>query len=149
VLTLIEEINQKYGRTSWTPIQAFIQNDRIQALAALQFYDALLVNPLIDGMNLVAKEGPAVNKTDGVLLLSRTSGAFQQLESACLPLSPNDALETAEKLYQALSMPKDERRILATRAREEVEQNDLQTWILQQVHDINQLISNQLSAKTK
>lgn len=149
VLSLIEEINQKYGQANWSPIQAFVQNDRVQALAALQFYDALLVNPLIDGMNLVAKEGPAVNKTDGVLLLSRTSGAFQQLEQACLPLSPNDPLETAEKLYQALSMPKDERHTLATRAREEVEQNNLQTWIQQQVHDINHLISNPLSAKTK
>src|SRR5207247_8267768 len=61
ILKLIEDINQKFGRNKWTPIQAFVQNNRTQALAALQFYDVLLVNPLIDGMNLVAKEGPIVN----------------------------------------------------------------------------------------
>ena len=62
-----------------------LQNDRVVALTALQFYDALLVNPIIDGMNLVAKEGPAVNKNNGVLVLSRSSGAFQQLALACIP----------------------------------------------------------------
>lgn len=140
VLALIDDINQKYGQPHWRPIQSFVQNDRTQALAALQYYDALLVNPLIDGMNLVAKEGPVVNKNDGVLLLSRTSGAFQQMENACIPLSPRAPVETAERLYEALTLPKDERRDLARRAREEVEQNDLQAWIHQQVHDINQMI---------
>ena len=140
VLALIEDINQKYGKRNWTPIQSFVQNDRTLALAALQYYDALLVNPLIDGMNLVAKEGPIVNKNDGVLLLSRTSGAFQQMEGACLPLSPRSPGETADKLYEALTLSEDERHAMAKRAREEVEHNDLQTWIQQQVHDINQLI---------
>jgi trehalose 6-phosphate synthase len=140
ILKLVEEINQKYGKRDWTPIQPFVQNDRTLALAALQYYDALLVNPLIDGMNLVAKEGPIVNKNNGVLLLSRTSGAFQQMEQGCLPLSPRSPEETAEKLYQALTLSKEERGELAKRAREEVEQNDLQAWIQQQVHDINQLM---------
>jgi trehalose 6-phosphate synthase len=87
--------------------------------------DALLVNPIIDRMNLVAKEGPVVNKNNGVLLLSRTSGAFQQMEEGCLPLSPRSPEETAEKLYEALTLSKDERRDMARRAREEVEHNDL------------------------
>ena len=140
VLSLIEQINQKYAQPDWKPIHSFVQNDRTQALAALHSYDVLLVNPLIDGMNLVAKEGPIVNTTDGVLLLSRTSGAFQQLEGACLPLSPGASVETAEKLYEALTLPKDQRRDLARRAREEVEQHDLEEWIEQQVHAINQII---------
>lgn len=140
VLALIKDINEKYGKQDWTPIQSFIQNDRTLALAALQYYDALLVNPLIDGMNLVAKEGPIVNKKNGVLLLSRTSGAFQQMEEGCLPLSPRSPEETAEKLYEALTLSKDARRDMARRAREEVEHNDLQAWIQLQVHDINQLL---------
>ncbi len=82
VLKLIEAINSKYGTDEWRPIYAFCENDRTRALAALQFYDVLLVNPLIDGMNLVAKEGPVVNERNGVLVLSRTAGAFQQLAKA-------------------------------------------------------------------
>jgi trehalose 6-phosphate synthase len=140
VQTAIDEVNQQFAHEGWTPISTFVQNDRTHALAALQFYDVLLVNPLIDGMNLVAKEGPIVNKQDGVLVLSRTSGAFQQLESACIPISPADMRETAEALFQALTLPPEERRSKADLARQEVEHNDLQTWIAQQVHDINALI---------
>jgi trehalose 6-phosphate synthase len=140
VLKLIEDINQKFGRDDWKPIHAFIQNDRIQALAALQFYDVLLVNPLIDGMNLVAKEGLIVNQKNGVLVLSRTSGAFQQLEKASIPTSPADVVEMAEALFHALTLSPEERRQKADLARQEVETNDLQTWILQQIRDINHVI---------
>jgi len=140
VQAAIDEVNQQFTRDGWTPISTFVQNDRTHALAALQFYDVLLVNPLIDGMNLVAKEGPTVNRRNGVLVLSRTSGAFQQLESACLPISPSDTRETAEALFQALTLVPEERRSKAELARQEVEHNDLQTWITQQVHDINVLI---------
>jgi trehalose 6-phosphate synthase len=142
VLKTIDETNQKFGKPDWIPIRSFVQNDRTMALAALQFYDVLLVNALIDGMNLVAKEGSAVNRKDGVLVLSRTSGAFQQLEAASIPISPNDTTETAEAIYKALTMPQDERRQLAQRARHEVEQDDLKTWIDQQVHDINEIFDS-------
>lgn len=147
VLAIIEEINRKYARPDWTPIRSFVENDRVQALAALQYYDVLFVNPLIDGMNLVAKEGPIVNKNDGVLLLSRTSGAFQQLEGACLPVSPRAPMETAEQLYRALTMPKEERRDLARRAREEVERDDLQVWVQQQISDLNQLLQDDVTVR--
>ncbi len=140
VLNIIEHINQKYGSHGWKPVQSFVQNDRTMALAALQFYNVLLVNSLIDGMNLVAKEGPAVNQVDGVLVLSRTSGAFQQLGAASLPISPADSLETAEALYKALTLSSEERKRLAQMARQEVERNDLATWIRQQLDDINTLL---------
>src|SRR5258708_20561712 len=75
ILKIIEEINQKFGREDWKPIHVFVQNDRTQALPALQFSDVLLVNPLIDGMTLVAKEGPIVNSINGLLVISRTPPA--------------------------------------------------------------------------
>src|SRR2546428_6165277 len=96
VMKMIEEINQKYGTSKWTPITAFYENDRTRALAAMQYYDVLLVNPIIDGMNLVAKEGPVVNQRNGVLVLSRTAGAFQQLGKGCIPTSPIDVNETSQ-----------------------------------------------------
>ncbi len=140
VLGLIEGINQRYGSAGWTPIYAFVGNDRTQALAAMQFYDVLLVNPLIDGMNLIAKEGPVVNQNNGVLVLSRTAGAFQQLGRASLPISPTDLAETAEVLYQALTLPPEERRLKARLARRIVEHSDLDAWMDRQVRDINQVI---------
>lgn len=140
VLKSIKDINQRYGREGWTPIQAFVQNDRTLALAALQFYDALLVNPLFDGMNLVAKEGAVLNQKNGVLVLSRTSGAFQQLGDASLPISPNDTNETADALHTALTLPEEERKLKAEKARQEVEQHDLTDWMTQQIHDLNTIL---------
>jgi trehalose 6-phosphate synthase len=140
VMKIIEEINQRYGTNQWTPIQAFLGNDRTKALAAMQYYDALLVNPIIDGMNLVAKEGPAVNQRNGIVVLSRTAGAFQQLSKESIPISPIDVPETAQALYKALTMPPDERRIKAALARQIVERQDLNTWLERQIDDINELL---------
>src|SRR2546423_15197184 len=107
VLKIIDEINQKYGSDDWRPIHAFCENDRTRALAAMQLYDVLLVNPIIEGMNLVAKEGPVVNKRNGVLVLSRTAGAFQQLGKASIPTPPKHVTETARGPYEALTFPDD------------------------------------------
>src|SRR5258707_8494504 len=109
----MDTVNRKYGREDWTPIHALCGNDRTRALAAMQYYDVLLVNPIIDGMNLVAKEGPVVNQRNGVLVLSRTAGAFQQLGKASIPTSPTDVTETADALYKALTLPDDERAVKA------------------------------------
>ncbi|WP_170293080.1 alpha,alpha-trehalose-phosphate synthase (UDP-forming) [Thermogemmatispora aurantia] len=140
VLKLVEEINARYGDASWKPIEVFCDNDRTRALAAMQFYDVLLVNPIIDGMNLVAKEGAVVNKRNGLLVLSRTAGAFQQLGKAAIPTSPLDVAETAEALYTALTLPPEERERRARLARQIVEQNNLQTWLTRQIEDINELL---------
>ncbi len=92
-------------------------------------------------MNLVAKEGPIVNQRNGVLILSRTSGAFQQLEEASIPISPADMVETAEALYKALTLSPEERRQKAELARQIVEHHDLKAWIAQQVRDISFIIA--------
>lgn len=140
VRSLIDDINHTYGTNDWTPIQAFFGNDRVRALAAMQFYDVLLVNPIIDGMNLVAKEGAVVNQRDGVIVLSRTVGAFHQMAKGSIPTSPVDIEETAEALYKALTLPADERKIKATTARQAVERSDLTKWMAQQIADINELL---------
>lgn len=140
VMKIIQEINQHYGTQEWQPITAFCDNDRTRALAAMQFYDVLLVNPIIDGMNLVAKEGPVVNQQHGLLVLSRTVGAFQQLGKACIPTSPIDVTETAQALYTALTLPEDERRTKAAQARRIVERQDLTLWMSEQIKDLNSLL---------
>ncbi len=146
VMKIINDINKKYGTDEWTPIHAFCENDRTRALAAMQFYDVLLVNPIIDGMNLVAKEGPVVNQRNGVLVLSRTVGAFQQLGKAAIPTSPTDIVETSQALYKALTMPSDERRNKAVMARQAVEHNDLNKWLTRQIRDINELLDRSNSS---
>ncbi|MFL5694088.1 MAG: trehalose-6-phosphate synthase, partial [Ktedonobacteraceae bacterium] len=140
VLKMVDEINQKYGTDDWLPIHAFCDNDRTRALAAMQYYDVLLVNPIIDGMNLVAKEGPVVNQRNGVLVLSRTAGAFQQLGKASIPTSPTDVTETADALYKALTLPDDERVVKARLACQVVERYDLNNWLGRQIRDINDLL---------
>ncbi|MBO0778008.1 MAG: trehalose-6-phosphate synthase [Ktedonobacteraceae bacterium] len=140
VMALVDQINEKYGSEDWTPIHTFFDNDRTRALAAMQYYDVLLVNPIIDGMNLVAKEGPVVNERNGVLVLSRTAGAFQQLGKGSIPTSPLDVVEIAEALYKALMLPPQERRVKATLARQAVERNNLQVWLTRQITDINELL---------
>ena len=140
VRKIIEAINATYGTDEWRPIHALWGNDRTRALAALQFYDVLLVNPIIDGMNLVAKEGPVVNQRNGVLVLSRTAGAFQQLANAAIAISPTDVAETAQALYTALTLPPADRRTKAVLGRQMMERQDLTAWLTHQIHDLNAVL---------
>ncbi len=141
VRALIRRINAAYGTDEWQPIVPFFDNNRPRALAAMRRYDVLLVNPIIDGMNLVAKEGPAVNERNGVLVLSRTAGAFQQLADVALPITPTDIDETATELYEALRMSSRERTQRAERARAIVEAETPVDWALAQLRDAVELRS--------
>lgn len=135
VRSVIRRINAQYRMNGWQPVVAFFENNRPRALAAMRRYDALLVNPIFDGMNLVAKEGPAVNERDGVLVLSRTAGAFEQLGEVALPVTPTDLDETASELYDALQMSARERARRAERARAIVEAETPGEWALAQLRD--------------
>ena len=75
-----ERVNERFARVAGEPVVELDRGDDFAAsLAALSIYDVLLVNPIRDGMNLVAKEGPIVNTTDGALALSDQAGAFAEL----------------------------------------------------------------------
>ena len=132
-------VNAKYGDTKWEPIRILVGDNYPRAVAALQIYNVLLVNSIADGMNLVAKEGPIVNRCDGVLVLSERTGAYQQLESGALIVSPLDVYGTAEALHQALTMPLAERRERADRLRSLIEHEDIVDWLCQQLRTIAQL----------
>ncbi len=102
-------INADFSDGFWEPTRIIIGNNYHRAIAAMQLYDVLLVNPIADGMNLVAKEGALVNERGGVLVLSELAGAFYELGDHALTISPYDVYSTAEALHQALTMPLDER----------------------------------------
>jgi trehalose 6-phosphate synthase len=117
VESTVERINHQWGTPDWTPIVLEVEDDYPRSLAALTRYDVLLVNPVRDGLNLVAKEGPLVNTRDGVLALSREAGAFDELAPAVLEVNPFDVSGTAAVLAEALDMDPERRAASAERLR--------------------------------
>jgi trehalose 6-phosphate synthase len=108
VESTVARINERWGTPGWTPVILTVEDDRPRALAAFGRYDVLLVNPVRDGLNLVAKEGPLVNSR-GVLALSREAGAFDELHPYVHPVNPFDVADTASVLARALALEPAER----------------------------------------
>ncbi|MEP7360275.1 MAG: trehalose-6-phosphate synthase [Chloroflexota bacterium] len=104
------------------------------AIAALSLADVVLVNPVVDGMNLVAKEAAIVSRA--ALVLSETAGAAEQLASDALMVSAADVAGTGEMLERALDMPLDERLGRIRRLRASVREEDLQWWLTRQLRDL-------------
>jgi trehalose 6-phosphate synthase len=109
VQRLASEINAEFGTADWQPLLLEVLDDYARSLAAYRIADVVLVNPIRDGMNLVAKEIPIVSDHGCVLVLSREAGAADELGSEALLINPYDVTATAEALHEALSMPAPER----------------------------------------
>jgi trehalose 6-phosphate synthase len=106
-----------------------VEDNFPQSIAAFTRYDVLLVNPVYDGMNLVAKEGPLVNERDGVLVLSENAGAHEELGEWAITINPFDLWGQAEALHEALSMDPAERARRAEALRSHVREHDVGRWI--------------------
>ncbi|QFZ75671.1 trehalose-6-phosphate synthase [Streptomyces fagopyri] len=109
VRTLADEINSEYGTPGWTPVVLHVKDDFARSLAAYRLADVALVNPIRDGMNLVAKEVPVVSDEGCVLVLSREAGAYEELGEDAVAVNPYDVVGTARALHEALSLPAGER----------------------------------------
>ncbi len=133
----IDGINSELGTDDWQPVVMVNENNYCRALACLTRYDVLVVNPIADGMNLVSKEGPAVNENDGVLILSRNAGSFYELGHAAISINPYDVTEMAEAIHTALTMDAETRRRRARVAREVVERNTHAKWVRHQLEDLS------------
>jgi trehalose 6-phosphate synthase len=133
VMHTAERINHAWGTTSWTPVILYVEDDRARSLAALTISDVLLVNPVRDGLNLVAKEGALLNAADGVLVLSREAGAWEELSPGALGVNPFDISGTAEALHQALSMERGERTERAATLRALVRSRSASDWLRDQL----------------
>ena len=103
------DINEEFGTADWNPLILDVKDDYPRSLAACALADVLLVNPIRDGMNLVAQEGPVLSERGCALVLSREAGADATLAASALLVNPYDISETAEALHQALAMPDAER----------------------------------------
>ncbi|MEV8545140.1 trehalose-6-phosphate synthase [Streptomyces sp. NPDC051572] len=109
VQRVADEINSRYGTAGWTPVVLHVKDDFARSLAAYRLADVALVNPIRDGMNLVAKEVPVVSDEGCVLVLSREAGAYEELGEDAIPVNPYDVIGTAAALHEALTMPPEER----------------------------------------
>lgn len=138
VSAIVGRVNAKYANveTGWQPIHLIMGENYPRALAAMKWYDVLLVNSIIDGMNLVAKEGALLNERNGVLILSEGAGAASQLGEHSIVIAPTDVEGTAEAIHRALTMPLDERRRRAEGLRSQVESDDVTKWFETQVADM-------------
>ncbi len=130
------EVNDRFQGGGWMPIDLQIDDDFPQAVAGYKQFDVLLVNAIFDGMNLVAKEAPLVNERAGVLVLSENAGAHEELGEWALTVNPFDLTGQAEAIYEALTMPEQERRRRQEAIRAHVREHDLLHWISAQLADL-------------
>jgi len=137
VRDIITRVNARYGRSDWLPIIAIFGNNRARALVGLQHYDVLLVNPVIDGMNLVVKEGGLLNQRSGVIVLSRTVGVHDTLGDYVLSIAPLDIEATSDALYRALTMPSEERIHRAEQIQKLLFAEDATQWFDSQIEALS------------
>ena len=133
---LVAVVNHRHGTTDWMPIDLRIYENFPEAVARYKHFDLLMVNSIFDGMNLVAKEAPAVNTRDGVVMLSENTGSHEELGECTLTVNPFDIQEQADTIHRALTMDSEERRLRASRLREIVRDRDPGVWINEQLEDV-------------
>jgi trehalose 6-phosphate synthase len=140
IVTVAARINRRFSVRGWMPIRLEVDENINKAVAGYKSFDVLLVNPIYDGMNLVAKEGVLVNRRNGVLVLSENAGSHEELGDLALTINPFDVDATAEALYLGLIMDQRERVARAERIRDTVRANDITRWITTQLQDLRELI---------
>ncbi len=126
---MVGRINGTFGSPGWTPVQYLYRGFTQSELISLyRNADVMLVTPVRDGMNLVAKEFVASRVDgDGVLVLSEFAGAAAELAEA-VQVNPYDIDESAEDYYRALTMPRHERRTRMHALRERVQAGGIDRW---------------------
>lgn len=126
---MVGRINGTFGSPGWAPVQYLYRGFTQAELVALyRSADVMLVTPVRDGMNLVAKEFIASRVDgDGVLVLSEFAGAAAELAEA-VQVNPYDIGESAEAYYSALTMKPQERRARMRALRERVLSNPVDRW---------------------
>jgi trehalose 6-phosphate synthase len=109
VQRIAQEITGEFGTPDWDPLILEVKDDYARSLAAYRLADVIVVNPIRDGMNLVAKEAPIVSGRSCALVLSSQAGACAELGGDALVVNPYDVSATARAMYEGLTMPQAER----------------------------------------
>src|ERR1700712_5133583 len=126
----VGSINAVHRTMDWTPIHYYYRSLPIELLSALYYTaDVCLVTPMRDGMNLVSKEYVASRiNNDGVLILSEMAGASKELIDALI-VNPNNTVEVAETIIEAINMPLDEQRRRMQQMRQMVSKFNITHWV--------------------
>jgi trehalose 6-phosphate synthase len=132
-------VNDRFQHEGWVPIDLQIADNFAQSVAAYKQYDALLVNSVFDGLNLVSKEGPLVNQRDGVLILSENAGSHDELGEWAVTVNPFDVYGQAQAIHEALTMSLEQRRERLAATQAHVRSNDLAAWIAAQLADLDRV----------
>lgn len=127
----VEKVNKKHGRGSWKPVLHISRE--VSHAFLLSIYkrgDVCLVTPVIDGLNLVAKEYIA-SKADrpGVLVLSKYAGANQELIGQ-IETDPYDLERMAQDFYQAITMPQEIKKLRCKKLLAKVRKNNIFVWLI-------------------
>ena len=115
VQRLAKELEDEFAspeHPGWHPLIMHVEDDFARSLAAYRMADVAVVNPIRDGMNLVAKEIPIIAEAAGGacgLVLSREAGAYAELAEDSFTVNPYDVTATAEAMHAALSQNAAER----------------------------------------
>jgi len=133
VVATVERVNQRWGTPEWTPIHLFDVDDFAASVATFRRYDVLVVNPVRDGLNLVAKEGPAVNEHDGQLVLSTEAGVWEELVGPADEVHPFDLVATSAAIGAALDRPPGDRAARAAMLRRDAEARTPADWLADQL----------------
>ena len=106
-----------------------------------------MVNPILDGMNIVAKEGSVVNENNGVLILSTGAGCYEELKDGSICINPFDLRQTAESIDMALLMDETTKSQMIARTRTAIQINDLNKWVSDQLRDIEAVMLEKTNLK--
>jgi trehalose 6-phosphate synthase len=138
VQRVAREVNEEFATPGWVPVHLEVKDDYPRSLAAMQLADVLVVNPLRDGMNLVAKEGPVLSDNGVGLVLSREAGAADDLGPDALLVNPYDVSQTAEALHEALLMDRSQRAERSKRLAEAAMAFPPSRWLADQLTALEQ-----------
>lgn len=140
--SLVRRVNQKHREADWCPIILLREHLPLPELIAwYRIARFAIVSSLHDGMNLVAKEFVASRVDgEGVLLLSRFTGAARQFRNDAVLINPYATDEVASAMHRAILMDPSQARRRMSRMREQVRENNVYKWAADIIRKLSKFV---------